>query len=772
MGTSGGSYPSKICSEVRRDHIDDDVITPPRDTLAHLRESFSGRGSLLTQSSSSSLMGFFNSQEYNNILNNPQRFEFDKKSTEEQAAIVKLIIKNGIYIHVSTEYAKFKTIILGIKFLHCLYQTENAKKCLYQIVTKELIKGTLENVSDNLSETVTNLLWDGVEDEFIENGISSENLRPIHQAFQYSMQKSIDGILEKDSDKEIDISYEYIEDFLTDVDIRFQFKEATSNSKKYKSASLRKSHVIRNGGFVSTNDMNDYRARLSESMRKHNSEVVSRISAHKEKILYGNYNFKRDYLKDVKKEEIREINTEKKTITESKYSLKNRTNHCRKVNEYHITPNGKKRETDLKGFKGLFTDGLLPTALKDLLTIADYLHYFDIAIKRNTKTTREQKYVIRIYTPIADFWNDPNRKYSLQRAVYELMEENIIFRFLGKDEPVVTLPKKWDDKKVINLFSGGLDSLSGVVGMLRDKKISPLFVSVRKPNTLRTIQEGLLKELSERFGRELEGLEYIYRYNTDGNYVGPKDRYYHPTQRSRSFLYLTVALIYAIGKGSRKILIHENGIISVLDDVPFIQSERFTRTVHPDFIRMYNRLIESLIGERITVENPFSSSTKTEIINRIIENTDETFALKIVEMTESCSNTGNQWSGLTSRYCGACTPCLLKTLALLASKIDTKKIPPPQIDIFKMQEISDEKHDEFKGKVRVTFQGELTLRDIYYLAGKIRVLSKDVVSNEFPILRDRKTYNLFRKFSDELLSIKLDTNTYKTFKALQEKVVS
>jgi hypothetical protein len=371
MGTSGGSYPSRVCSgEVGGgeigDYSDDEEISPPGETLSRLREKHSAGDSLLSISANSSTEGIFgNDQQYGKALNHPQRFDFSDASIENQAELVQFAVKQGIYYYVSNEYARFKAIVFGVKFLNCLYQTEDAKKCLYSILAKEVIKGTLENVSETLSESVTNVLWDGIEDEFIERGISPENLRPIRQAFQSSMQKGIDNVLEKGTDKAIDISYEYIEDFLSDTDMRFQFKDATSNPKSKFNRGPRRNHYMINNQFVSNTQMNNYKRRLAKHVRKNYSGIASEISSHKDKILEDKYS-EQDYLKDVKNEDIRGISTKDEIVYESDYDLKNETNHLKEIVEYHINSEG-----DIKNFKHtefgeMFQNGKFPTILRDL----------------------------------------------------------------------------------------------------------------------------------------------------------------------------------------------------------------------------------------------------------------------------------------------------------------------------------------------------------------------------------------------------------------------
>ena len=183
-----------------------------------------------------------------------------------------------------------------------------------------------------------------------------------------------------------------------------------------------------------------------------------------------------------------------------------------------------------------------------------------------------------------------------------------------------------------------------------------------------------------------------------------------------------------------------------------------------------------MVDEKLEIENPFEFNTKTEIINKILENANQEFAFKTIKSTESCSNqyfrTNKKFS---VPYCGVCTPCIMKSLSLMASNVDYKKIGKPKNDVFNLKFFNDNDEEELdqKGNNELPrFKGELTLRDLFYLAGKINLLSHEEVIHEYPKLRNIHYYKLFKKFSDELLSIQLDTIDYPKFNELKEKVIS
>ena len=184
MGTSGSSYPSKICKQNERPKsLDDDSILSPSDFSPKLDETLNSR----TQRGPMS-HGFFDNQELDRNLNNRTRFDFDNFDFTEQSKVIEGILKLGIYSQISTEYAKFRAIVAGIRFLTCLSENDDPLKCLEKTVVREIIN----SVSENISEIATDIIFGHIEDEFVENGISPQDIDPIRTAFEYSLNKNIE----------------------------------------------------------------------------------------------------------------------------------------------------------------------------------------------------------------------------------------------------------------------------------------------------------------------------------------------------------------------------------------------------------------------------------------------------------------------------------------------------------------------------------------------------------------------------------------------------
>jgi hypothetical protein len=77
------------------------------------------------------------------------------------------------------------------------------------------------------------------------------------------------------------------------------------------------------------------------------------------------------------------------------------------------------------------------------------------------------------------------------------------------------------------------------------------------------------------------------------------------TQRSRSFLYATVAFIVADLLGNTRIRFYENGVVSInLPIADQVVGSRATRITHPLVLAQFCAFFSAVTGTSIEVENP------------------------------------------------------------------------------------------------------------------------------------------------------------------------
>ena len=158
------------------------------------------------------------------------------------------------------------------------------------------------------------------------------------------------------------------------------------------------------------------------------------------------------------------------------------------------------------------------------------------------------------------------------------------------------------------LFSGGLDSLAGTVQRLEETNDHVCLVSHQsQPGTKRT-QNRLFDALANRCPGRLN--HYRFGCNLRGRRAAEE------TQRTRAFLYTSIAYAIAQTFGQESFFVYENGITGMnfarRED---LSNARATRTTHPQTICRLQGFFSLLLDKPIKIELPFTWNTKTDIID-------------------------------------------------------------------------------------------------------------------------------------------------------------
>ncbi|MBK8786977.1 MAG: hypothetical protein IPN43_10915 [Chitinophagaceae bacterium] len=169
----------------------------------------------------------------------------------------------------------------------------------------------------------------------------------------------------------------------------------------------------------------------------------------------------------------------------------------------------------------------------------------------------------------------------------------------------------------VSLFSGGLDSLIGVIDILHNLNINEkiLLVSHFDSNSVgpNSDQVALHEILSKNFADKVYWIQStvtLDRKDSNGNYLELEDSY-----RSRSLLFMGIA-IYMFNDliQTTELIIPENGTISLNYPLtPSRVSSLSTRTTHPYVLTLIQKLITNVI-KNISVTNPYSLKTKGEMV--------------------------------------------------------------------------------------------------------------------------------------------------------------
>ncbi|PII39429.1 hypothetical protein T190_05585 [Sinorhizobium meliloti CCBAU 01290] len=207
----------------------------------------------------------------------------------------------------------------------------------------------------------------------------------------------------------------------------------------------------------------------------------------------------------------------------------------------------------------------------------------------------------------------------------------------------------------LSLFSGGLDSTSGLAGYV-DEKMDLIVMSYFTGNLHK--QQKLLTDLG--FDRHVQ---------VQGRWQHPKGVRSGGSFNYRSFLFLSLAAAEASANNVDRIIQFENGPLALA--VAPAPIYRITRHAHPRVQQLASGLFSNILErENMRVENPFVKQTKREVVQslRVWSRTDERFR-EIVKETETCwylksTMIAGTVKKKTTEACGICIPCLVRKAAL------------------------------------------------------------------------------------------------------------
>jgi len=336
-----------------------------------------------------------------------------------------------------------------------------------------------------------------------------------------------------------------------------------------------------------------------------------------------------------------------------------------------LDPRSRERNIDLKLSdisKKLVKN--LPDSLIDLIELATYVYCADQMFSRGGDLSRGEgtdwRRALRFVVPARcpDQWSSAPVSEALRNTLGFLSDEEFAFEFCRLPSPVPVTeyfdfgPDEGQGAKVedVLLFSGGLDSLAGVVREAVVGKRRVALVSHRSTSKTAGYREELVAEV----GRLCRGRP-PYHIPVWAHKVGLKSR--ENTQRTRTFLYASLATAVARLYGLNRIRFYENGITSLnLPITAQLIGSRASRSTHPQTLRLFSRLFTLIMGHDFSVENPGFWHTKAELVDEI----GEAGAARLINRTRSCHHT--QDSTILHTHCGRCSQCLTRRFATLASK--------------------------------------------------------------------------------------------------------
>lgn len=306
----------------------------------------------------------------------------------------------------------------------------------------------------------------------------------------------------------------------------------------------------------------------------------------------------------------------------------------------------------------------LPDRCLDLLEIAAYVFAADRLTSRGSRVAVEYQRWSRNFHFVVkvrdyEFWIQPRARDALETALrFATGDQGYKFTFqAGHTTPPTNLfdreefPIEHEGDLSVMLFSGGIDSLAGAVKRLEETDDHVCLVShlsqVGTIRTQRTLASSLIQDYRGRVSP--------YQFKTNLQGARSKDE----TQRSRPFLYGSIAFALATAFGRDRFYIFENGVTSLnfarRDD---LINARASRTTHPQTIGRLTSLFSIIAEAPFSIETPFLWLTKSDVV-KYLKGSGRGYLLP---SSVSCSRTYN--SGQNATHCGECFQCLDRRIGI------------------------------------------------------------------------------------------------------------
>jgi 7-cyano-7-deazaguanine synthase in queuosine biosynthesis len=310
-------------------------------------------------------------------------------------------------------------------------------------------------------------------------------------------------------------------------------------------------------------------------------------------------------------------------------------------------------------FANLVTDQVL-----DFFVLTCSVYGIDRFVNRKHNSVDGWSRELQVKFPVSDvqIWNDI--KLDLQELLSFLTGDywSVDFYKSSFTNPEFDLPIEFTENyKQINLFSGGLDSLVGAIDFLSTHSNDKLLLASHYDPQMKgpkSDQEDLLKKLNEKY-RDL--FDFVPSIKVT---LAETTEKRETTFRSRSILFIGIALLISQGKKITEIIVPENGSVSL--NYPLSPSRRTscsTRTTHAFVLDKVN-LILSKLGVNSKITNPYEFMTKGEMVDNC---KDLNFLKKIIGISNSCGKRGHRrsWTNRGATHCGVCMPCIYRQASLL-----------------------------------------------------------------------------------------------------------
>jgi len=285
----------------------------------------------------------------------------------------------------------------------------------------------------------------------------------------------------------------------------------------------------------------------------------------------------------------------------------------------------------------------------DWLEVAGHLLAVDMACARGPGDLDWSRDIVA-HLPVRDpdYWNQLAPQ--LQEIFGDFTADRIRLVFESDSSPDPAPRQRsapFPDHDCVALVSGGVDSFVGAAQLISEGR-SPLGISHTAAGAITRSQgrvEEVLAELKPGFERVG-----ITAAKQGTGFPTPE-----PSQRSRSFFFLTVATLVACAGQVNDVFINENGQMAI--HLPMTSARLgslSTHTAAPAVLERVQKLAREVLGHEINIKNCLLEMTKPEVVQLGLA---LGLATPLID-TVSC------WSiGRTSKHCGMCAPCLIRRIS-------------------------------------------------------------------------------------------------------------
>ena len=314
----------------------------------------------------------------------------------------------------------------------------------------------------------------------------------------------------------------------------------------------------------------------------------------------------------------------------------------------------------------------LPNAIAaDFLLIGAVVYALDKLASRSA-THNAWTRLFKLTIPVSDvsIWRGATAE--LGRCVSFLTGDDWQFEFIQRERELfgrssmAKIVPDVADIGAVSLFSGGMDSLAGVIDWFEAHPKEGLLLAghhdKQMPGPLGD-QESLLPALRKAYPSRIRST--LVRVGNTGD--SPEI-----TLRGRSLVFIAAAVCIASGNGFEgSLILPENGTIAL--NVPLSPSRRgscSTRTAHPYYIEQLQAVFAK-VGLKYSIENPLQNKTKGEVAATCAN---KALFAQLATASVSCAKRGHKrtWINRSAKGCGMCMPCIYRRAALHRAALDTE----------------------------------------------------------------------------------------------------